>query len=85
VTYKAPRAGVLRARGIAILNNRLTQVASASRRVRHRASVEMNLTISAAADRALRSQGSLKVRVTLTFKPSHGRPKSFNRTVTLHP
>ena len=75
---QAPRAGVLRARGIAIVGNRLTQVATASRRVRHRASVKMNLTISAAADRVLRSQGSLKVRVTVTFKPRHGRGKSFN-------
>jgi hypothetical protein len=85
VTYRAPRAGTVRATGIAVIDNRLTKVASASRRVRHRASVRMTLTISAAADRALRSQGSLKVRVTLTFKPRHGRGKSFNRRVTLHP
>ena len=36
VTYRAPRAGRIRASGIAIINNRLAQVASASRRVRHR-------------------------------------------------
>jgi hypothetical protein len=85
VTYTAPRAGRIRARGIAIINNRLTQVASASRRVRHRGRVKMTLTISAAADRVLRSQGSMKVRVTVTFKPKHGRAKSTSRTVTLHP
>jgi hypothetical protein len=60
-------------------------VASVSRRVRHRGKVKITLKISAAADRALRSQGSLRVRVTLTFKPKHGRGKTFNRTVTLHP
>jgi len=85
VTYAAPRAGKIRARGIAVIDNRLTQVASASRRVRHRGKVKVNLTISEAADRALRSQGSLKVRVTVTFKPKRGRGKSSNRTVTLHP
>ena len=85
VTYTAPRAGKIVARGIAIINNRLTQVASASRRVRHRGRVKVNLTLSAAADRVLKAQGSLRVRVTVTFKPKHGRGKSFNRTLTLHP
>ena len=60
-------------------------MASASRRVRHRGRVKVTLTISAAANRVLRSQGSMKVRVTVTFKPKHGRGKSFNRTLTLHP
>ena len=54
VTYRAPRAGTLRARGIAVINNRLTLVASTSRRVRHRGRVKVNLTLSAAADRVLR-------------------------------
>ena len=85
VTYTAPRAGRIRARGIAIINNRLTQVASASRRVRHRGRVKMTLTISAAANRVLKAQGELKVRVTVAFKPKHGRGKSFSRTLTLHP
>jgi hypothetical protein len=85
VTWKASRAGVIRARGIAIINNRLTAVATASRRVRHRGRVKLTLTLSAAADRVLRSQGSLKVRVTATFKPRHGRGKSLTRTLTLHP
>ena len=57
VTYAAPRAGRIRARGIAIINNRLTQVASASRRVRHRGRVKMTLTISAAANRVLKVTG----------------------------
>ena len=85
VTYKAPRAGKIVARGIAIINNRLAQVASASKRVRRRGKVKMNLTLTAAADRVLRSQGEMKVRVTVTFKPKRGRGKSFNRTLTLHP
>src|SRR3954471_20818126 len=81
VTYKAPRAGRIRASGIAIINNRLARVASASRRVRHRGRVKINLTLSAVADRVLRSQGSMKVRVTVSFKPKHGRGKSFSRTI----
>jgi len=85
VTYKAPRAGKIVARGIAVINNRLAQVASASKRVRRRGKVKMNLTLTAAADRVLRSQGAMKVRVTVTFKPKRGRGKSFNRTLTLHP
>jgi hypothetical protein len=76
---------VIRARGIAIVNNRLTQAAGASRRVRHRGRVKLSLTLSAAADKVLRSQGSMKVRVTVTFKPRRGRGKSLNRTLTLHP
>jgi hypothetical protein len=85
VTYRAPRAGRITARGIAIVNNRLAQVASASRKVRHRARVKLTLTLSKTADRVLRSQGAMKVRVTVTFKPKHGRGKSISRTLTLHP
>jgi hypothetical protein len=85
VTYRAPRAGVLRARGIAVVKNRLAVVASASRRVRRPGRVKLSLRISAAANRALKAQGWLKVRVTVKFKPKHGRSKSLTRTVTLHP
>jgi hypothetical protein len=85
VTYRAPRAGVIRARGIAVISNRLTQVARTTRRVRRAGRVKLQLKMSAAANRALASQGSLKVLVRVTFKPKHGRAKTVSRTVTLQP
>jgi subtilisin family serine protease len=85
VTYRAPRAGVIRARGIAIVSNRLTEVAHATRKVRRAGRVKLTLKMSAAANRALASQGSLKVRVSVTFKPKQGRAKTTTRTVTLQP
>ena len=85
VTYKAARAGVVRASGIALINNRLTQVAHTTRRVRRAGRVKLKLTTSAAANRVLNAQGWLKVRVTVTFKPKRGRAKSTSRTLTLKP
>jgi len=85
ITYRAKKAGTLRARGIAVVNNRLTVVANAVRRVRRAGRTKLTLTISAAANRALNAQGWLKVRVTVKFKPKHGRAKRVTRTVTLQP
>jgi hypothetical protein len=75
----------VRASGIALINNRLTQVAHTTRRVRRAGRVKLKLTTSAAANRVLNAQGWLKVRVTVTFKPKHGRAKSTSRTLTLKP
>ena len=83
VTYKAARAGVVRASGIALINNRLTQVAHTTRRVRRAGRVKLKLTTSVAANRVLNAQGWLKVRVTVNFKPKRGRAKSTSRTLTL--
>ncbi|HKP21973.1 MAG TPA: hypothetical protein VJT68_10675, partial [Thermoleophilaceae bacterium] len=85
VTYRAPRAGVIRARGIAIVGNRLIEVAHATRRVRRAGRVKLTLRMSAAANRALASQGSLRVRVSVTFKAKQGRARTTSRTVTLQP